>query len=462
MLAAELTEGSACPVCGSTAHPYKAQRAVNAPDKRTVEAAKVRLEKLQDETEKAARKLSADEAAYETTLASAMKRAGKYAEGCTPEQALANAREDFKKIRAAQKKADAERIELEQKVAMRSKAEQELEQLAKKITEGNSRLNELQGELSKYKATSEEKMSSAKKLLAELPCSSKAEASKQIYQLTAKRDELEKAMKAADERFAALEKQVTELTGKAGTLKEQTKDMQKPDLAALNEKLKTAENAVKQALELRESAKVCMSSAEETLNGIKASLVRLNKQEAEFSMIDELNKAANGAINDSQRISLETFVQIEYFDRILAHANSRLMQMTNSQYELVRSNSKRGRARIGLELNVIDYFSCSERSTKSLSGGESFMASLALALGFSDEIQQTSGGVRIDSMFVDEGFGSLDDESLDKAVQTLNELAENSRLVGIISHVPELKEKLEKQIIVEKDRTAGSRVRIVT
>ena len=153
---------------------------------------------------------------------------------------------------------------------------------------------------------------------------------------------------------------------------------------------------------------------------------------------------------------------MEYFDRILSLANIRLLKMTNGQYELVRSDNSSGNTKVGLDIDVKDHYTGSTRSVRSLSGGESFIASLALALGFSDEIQQTSGGVSIDSMFVDEGFGSLDDDTLNQAIKVLYGLAENSRLVGLISHVPELKEKLEKQMIVTKDKASGSSVTIVT
>jgi exonuclease SbcC len=120
-----------------------------------------------------------------------------------------------------------------------------------------------------------------------------------------------------------------------------------------------------------------------------------------------------------------------------------------------------GKNQVGLAINIVDHFIGETRSVKTLSGGESFMASLSLALGFSDEIQQTAGGVRLDSMFVDEGFGTLDEDSLEKAVSILSELTEDSRLVGIISHVAELKERIPRQIIVTKDRYNGSKIDIV-
>ena len=158
---------------------------------------------------------------------------------------------------------------------------------------------------------------------------------------------------------------------------------------------------------------------------------------------------------------LETYVLMDYFDRIIARANTRFMSLSAGQYELKRrETASNNRSQSGLELNVIDHYNGSERKVESLSGGEQFKASLSLALGLSDEIQSSAGGIRLDTMFVDEGFGSLDDESLRLAINTLGGLTEGNRLIGIISHVPALKE-IERQILVKKDRYGGSRVEMV-
>ena len=156
---------------------------------------------------------------------------------------------------------------------------------------------------------------------------------------------------------------------------------------------------------------------------------------------------------------LETYVQMTCFDRILARANKRLSTMTDGQYELKRRDTAANmKSQSGLDLDVIDHYNGSERSVSSLSGGEQFKASLSLALGLSEEIQASAGGIKLDTMFVDEGFGSLDEESLQQAIRALSDLTEGNRLVGIISHVAELKEKIDKQIIVTKERSGGSSV----
>ena len=176
--------------------------------------------------------------------------------------------------------------------------------------------------------------------------------------------------------------------------------------------------------------------------------------EQEFVWVKALSDTANGTLTGKRKIELETYIQMTYFDRILRRANLRLMTMSSGQYELKRQEGGDGkREKAGLELNVIDHYNGTERSVKTLSGGESFQASLSLALGLSDEIQSCAGGIRLDAMFVDEGFGSLDEEALNQAVKALAGLTEGNRMVGIISHVAELKERIERKIVVTKQRS---------
>ena len=158
---------------------------------------------------------------------------------------------------------------------------------------------------------------------------------------------------------------------------------------------------------------------------------------------------------------LETYIQMTYFDRIIARANTRFMKMSGGQYELKRSETAdNNRSQSGLDLSVVDHYNGTERSVKTLSGGESFKASLSLALGLSDEIQSSAGGIKLDTMFVDEGFGSLDPESLSQAFRALADLSDGNRLVGIISHVADLKEKIDKQVIITKEKAGGSKIEI--
>lgn len=183
------------------------------------------------------------------------------------------------------------------------------------------------------------------------------------------------------------------------------------------------------------------------------------KKEYELSAL--LSRTANGELQGKEKLKFEQYVQGVYFRQVLAEANKRLGKMSSGQYTLLkREEPLDGRKASGLEIDVLDHYTGKARGVSSLSGGESFKAALALALGLSDVIQGSSGGIEVDVMFIDEGFGSLDQDSLELAVNVLQELSAGNRLIGIISHVSELKERIERQIVIEKTST-GSRLETV-
>lgn len=211
--------------------------------------------------------------------------------------------------------------------------------------------------------------------------------------------------------------------------------------------------------ELRAVAARYLSNArtEEEIRNENARRVEL---EAEYVLIRMLSKTANGELDGKQKLTFEQYVQAHYFNRILDVANRRLAQMSGNRYLLIRKEvADNLRSQSGLDIDVLDNYTGKTRPVKSLSGGESFLASLSLALGLSDVIESHAGGVEIEMMFIDEGFGSLDPQATESAVRTLNSLASGDRIIGVISHVPELKERIENQIILTKG-IAGSSVRI--
>ena len=217
-----------------------------------------------------------------------------------------------------------------------------------------------------------------------------------------------------------------------------------------------------EASEAQKAVHARLVANETALRNMQERAADLEQLEQRYTWMRTLSNTVNGNLTGKEKIALETYIQMTFFDRILKRANLRLLVMSGWQYELKRRReAENNRSQSGLELDVIDHYNGSERSVKTLSGGESFKASLSLALGLSDEVQSAAGGIRLDTMFVDEGFGSLDEESLAQALRALTGLTEGSRLVGIISHVAELKEKIDKQIVVTKEKTGGSRVEIV-
>ena len=173
-------------------------------------------------------------------------------------------------------------------------------------------------------------------------------------------------------------------------------------------------------------------------------------------MISALSEVAAGSNRGSRgKPSLETYVQMHCLDQINLRANLRLKKMTDNKYELRRRIEKDG-SELGLDLNVRDFYTSREREVQSLSGGEQFQASLSLALGLADEIQDNAGGIKLDAMFIDEGFGTLDSETLNKAMRALEDLSQGNKLIGIISHVEELEGRIPKKIYVRKDEAGVS------
>ena len=178
------------------------------------------------------------------------------------------------------------------------------------------------------------------------------------------------------------------------------------------------------------------------------------------NMISALNDVAAGsARGKSGKPSLEVYVQMHCLDQINRRANLRLKTMTDNKYELRRRIEEDG-SELGLDLNVKDFYTGRERNVQSLSGGEQFQASLSLALGLADEIQENSGGIRLDTMFIDEGFGTLDPETLNKAMKALQDLSNGDKLVGIISHVEELKNRIPAKIEVFKNKNGIQQVSV--
>lgn len=241
-------------------------------------------------------------------------------------------------------------------------------------------------------------------------------------------------------------------------LMEETKGKEQVDA----EKLALRQEALKQEKAFYEEAVSQTSqryySNDRTLKKIQDSIQEKEKLEQRYLMLSSLSKTANGELPERQKLAFEQYVQAAYFQKVITQANQRMSRMTNGRFELLRKEiPEDNRSQSGLELDVMDYYTGKLRSVRSLSGGESFKASLSLALGLSDVIQSYAGGVQIDTMFIDEGFGTLDSESLDQAISALAALTTGDRLVGIISHVPELKEKIDKKITIQKSVT-GSKV----
>ena len=242
-------------------------------------------------------------------------------------------------------------------------------------------------------------------------------------------------------------------------LQEETQNKSLPDLEALKLSLVQAKQESKELLKEQTGAAQLVRDTETLAASLRDKQEKLDRLMEKYQMVKDLDDAANG--NNKKRLIFEQYVLAAYFERILHAANLRLHTMSGGRYELKRMEQiQDGRSKDNLEIEVLDYYTGKYRSVRTLSGGESFKVSLALALGMSDVVQAGSGGIRVETLFIDEGFGSLDSESLEQACLTLQSLVEKDRLIGVISHVPELSEKIGNQIRVHKTN-AGSGLEVV-
>ncbi len=266
--------------------------------------------------------------------------------------------------------------------------------------------------------------------------------------------------------FATAEAQLAERQGQLQEQQELLADVDERAVQDENNRLL----AQQRELELQEKLLFAAIASNQQVQSEVASYQQQRAEcESQWQQLNSLSATLNGKMTGKKRVNLETYIQMHYFDKILQRANTRLLHMSRGQYELQRDtmqndDNRTGNSKTGLDLVVKDYYSGRLRSVKTLSGGESFMASLALALGLADEVQSSAGGIQLDAMFVDEGFGSLDDSALQQAVETLQGLSEGHRLVGIISHVHDLQEMIDKKIIVKKSlglQGNGSEVKLL-
>ena len=462
ILADTLKDDMPCPVCGSVNHPNIATKPKNAPTKEA-------LEELQNQVNKdneAANTARTNAGSFKGALDEKTENATKEISNLLGDVELCNAKATIdEKLEAIDNKiTETEKLvsDAQKKVERKAEIGELIPQKYATLETAKKKLTEITDEAKNKTAENTVLEKRIAELKEKLTLESKEKAESEIESLTDKAEQIVKALEVVQnavnsnkEKIAALKSAKEEILKRIGKdtnidLEKETEKQQKltDELASLVKKSKIIHSRI--------------TANEASLENIKLKSGDLITTEKKYTWVKALSNTANGQLTGQQKIMLETYIQMNYFDRIIARANTRLMIMTDGQYDLVRRKealSKSGQS--GLDLDVIDHYNGSHRSVKTLSGGESFKASLALALGLADEIQSSAGGIKLDTMFVDEGFGSLDEESLAAAMKALTSLAESNRLVGIISHVGELKQRIDKQIIVRKDKSGGSRAEIV-
>jgi len=460
VLSALLKPEEPCPVCGSAKHPMPAALSETAPDKNALEkaekAAKAAEKKAEAASEAASILKGQAEARKKELEASAAEALDKVTLDEAP-TALSAA------LTAAADELEALELQL---------AEQELKAARKKslkkdipiMEEGLARLakdmsqtRELVASLSATIATDIE---SHTRQASELKFPDESGANAEITALKARKGTYEAALVNAQTIFDTAKSTLEGSAKELETLRAELSDNETFDLEALREEKAEEEKLQTELNEQNRKINTRRETNQSVLVNIEKTAKKLSDCETRYQWLKELSDTANGDIAGKEKIKLETYIQIAYFDRIIARANLRLLQMSGMQFELKRRNLAGRQSQSGLDLNIVDHHNGSERDAKSLSGGESFIASLSLALGLSDEIQSNAGGIRLDSMFVDEGFDSLDETKLSQSIQALMSISQANRLIGIISHVAGLDEKIDRQIIVTKTPAGGSRAEI--
>ena len=462
IIAETLETGKPCPVCGSTEHPCIAKKSESAPTEDQLKKAKESAAKASEDAEKKSSLCKEKKG----TLDAKTEELEKHVKELWPDISI----QEAEALLSDEQKSVADDIaELKEAIANEEKKIARRDELAKTMPERESKLNTAKSDISNRDAELKSKKSAL--AVQEQQCETekktlrfenKASAEKKVQSLQKQIDDMKKAH---DKAQGDLQKSKESISGYESSIKSLQEQLSSGCELDKDEELKKKTD-IEAKKDTDDAQLKTIHSRKDTnmraLQNIRSRAGELSDLENRYAWMQSLSNTANGKIVGKEKVMLETYIQMTYFDRIIERANTRFMTMSGGQYELERrKEAENNQNQSGLDLDVIDHYNGTERSVKTLSGGESFKASLSLALGLSDEIQASAGGIKLDTMFVDEGFGSLDDESLDQAMRALSGLADGNRLVGIISHVGELKSRIDKQIVVTKEKSGGSKASII-
>ena len=460
LLALRLTKGEPCPVCGSLEHPRPASHSNKLVTEEEINQYKKKADQAEKEYQITS-KACADASLKMNTLQNELELILK---SVTEETVSFEDVQLFIDKHTVQlKKEEKEISTCIKQLQQQSKHYQELQkmipQLQQKLTAISEEVSQNQIAQTKLSVEYEQLQKQVQEITAKLKYTSETEAknrismiTKQILEYQQQINRLEGESKLAMDELVYVSAQIDMLKGKVSSSIDEIPNQQK-QLKILQTEIENLQVQQEEILKCIHNTEMYESDAQDTKKKIVSESDAYQIKLSRYSSLKELADVAMGNGRSSkEKITLQEYVQIAYLDRMIHKANERYLSMSNQQYQLVRSaGTKDKRSHEALDLDVIDFSNGSIRPVSSLSGGESFIASLALALGMSDEIQSQAGGIQIDTMFIDEGFGTLDQDSLNNAIQTLTNLSGENRLVGIISHVKELKERIHKGIIVTKD-----------
>ena len=461
ILAENLSAGCPCPVCGSTVHPDPAKLSDHAVTELEVEQAKktraaaeekrdlayAAFEAEKTEKQKLAQAVEKEEADFVLAQTIAKQQRKEAEQNYVSLQKIA---EQIREKLVYPSLAEAKKQYAAMQKALEA-AEQEIAKKRQKVSELAEAMNTLKGQ----KLAEEENQKTAKKLAVKTEkeyaklLEKSGFVSEETYHLAILPERSRSKLEREEKEY---ESQCLRQQSEQKLLEKQVSGKTYTDTTELNEQLKAEKQALKEAEKTYMELHTAYENDRSVLQNCAVYLEKGKKMESEDQVIKSLSKTANGRLSGSAKIDFETYIQRQYFKQIIHEANKRLLTMSNHQFILkLKEEANTGRkTNEGLDLSVYSLVTDSERDVKTLSGGESFLAALAMALGLSDIVERSAGAIHPDMMFIDEGFGSLDAQSRQQAIEVLGELAGDSRMVGIISHVTELKEQIDRKLVVSR------------
>lgn len=461
ILAENLSAGCPCPVCGSTVHPDPAKLSDHAVTELEVEQAKktraaaeekrdmayAAFEAEKTEKQKLAQAVEKEEADFVLAQTIAKQQRKEAEQNYVSLQKIA---EQIREKLVYPSLAEAKKQYAAMQKALEA-AEQEIAKKRQKVSELAEAMNTLKGQ----KLAEEENQKTAKKLAVKTEkeyaklLEKSGFVSEETYHLAILPERSRSKLEREEKEY---ESQCLRQQSEQKLLEKQVSGKTYTDTTELNEQLKAEKQTLKEAEKTYMELHTAYENDRAVLQNCAVCLEKGKKLESEDQVIKSLSKTANGRLSGSAKIDFETYIQRQYFKQIIHEANKRLLTMSNHQFILkLKEEANTGRkTNEGLDLSVYSLVTDSERDVKTLSGGESFLAALAMALGLSDIVERSAGAIHPDMMFIDEGFGSLDAQSRQQAIEVLAELAGDSRMVGIISHVTELKEQIDRKLVVSR------------
>lgn len=437
--ASHLQENEPCPVCGSLHHPHPASLQKDVKSAAEIDALKATMEARQGKLSKA-------------------------------EQALSNAQGLLEG-----QKQELERLlenqtdslsDIEKAIAQNKKALDELERNKKNLIKIERAIKDNQKLMEALHQEIEDKEREISRILGQIEALERSElTSKEIRRQAQKLMEewktYQKKVESVSLKLKQIQLELSSLEGKKEAVNASKKDELEKSLKDQKEVLSSLQKEKNELAEFEKQMNQKIISYEKVYKKLKEMEARLSKARHEMDVYVNLSQTFAGQLNKSNKVGLETWIQQMYLDAILSRANEYLKRMTNGKFTMIREEKETSSAKTGLDLAVEDHYNGTIRTVKSLSGGEKFMAALTLALGMSEEVQAQAGGIGMETLFIDEGFGSLDEDSLDRTINQLLELSDGSRLIGIISHVEELKNKVGRQILITNNAKDKASAKIV-